>query len=72
MANKKGKSGSNNILFSLVPKSLQVATLVSWKKNHDKPRQSVKKQSYPFASKGSYSQSYDFSSSHMQIWELQS
>ena len=70
MANKKVKSGSNNILFSLVPKSLQMVTLASWKNNYDKPRQSIKKQSYPFASKGSYSQSYDFCSSHVQMWEL--
>ena len=35
-----------------------------------KPRQHIKKQRHHFANKGSYSQSYIFSSSHVQIWEL--
>ena len=36
-----------------------------WKKNNDKPRQCIKKQRHYFAYKGSYSQSYGFSSSHV-------
>ena len=37
-----------------------------WKKKAmNKPRQSIKEQRYHFASKGTYSQSYGFSSSHM-------
>ena len=36
----------------------------------DKPRQHIKKQRHHFANKGLYSQSYGFSSSHVQIWEL--
>ena len=41
-----------------------------WKKIYDKPRQCIKKQRHHFASKGLYSQSYGFSSSHAQMWEL--
>ena len=37
-----------------------------WNKSYDKPRQCVKKQRHYFADKGLYSQSYDFSSSH--VW----
>ena len=33
-------------------------TLAPWKKNYDKPRQHIKKQSHHFADKGPYSQSY--------------
>ena len=35
-----------------------------------KPRQHIKKQRYHFANKGVYSQSYEFSSSHVWMWEL--
>ena len=42
----------------------------SWKKNYDKPRQHNKKQRYYFANKGPYSQRFDFSSSHVWMWEL--
>ena len=44
--------------------------LASWKKGFDNPRQRIKKQRHHFANKASYSQSYIFSSSHVQIWEL--
>ena len=40
------------------------------KKSYDKPRQCIKKQGHHFANKGPYSQSDSFSSSHVQIWEL--
>ena len=43
---------------------------ISWKKSYDKPRQSIKKQRHHFADKGLYNQSYDFSSSHVWMWEL--
>ena len=39
-------------------------------KSYDKPRQHIKKQRHYFANKGPYNQSYDFSSSHVWIWEL--
>ena len=44
--------------------------LAPWKKIYDKPRQCIKKQRYYFANKGMYSQSYDFFSSHVWMWEL--
>ena len=45
-------------------------TLALWKKIYDQPRQHIKKQRYYFADKGSYSQSYGFSNSHVWMWEL--
>ena len=45
-------------------------TLAPWKKNYDQPRQLIKKQKYYFTNKGPSSQSYDFSSSHVWMWEL--
>ena len=44
--------------------------LAPLKKSYDQPRQHIKKQRYYFANKGPSSQSYDFSSSHAQMWEL--
>ena len=41
-----------------------------WKKSYDKPKQCIKKQRHHFADKGLYSQSYGFSSSHVQMWKL--
>ena len=40
------------------------------KKSNDKPRQHIKKQRHYFADKGTSSQSYGFSSSHVWMWEL--
>ena len=40
-----------------------------WKNSYDKPKQHIKK-THHFANKGSYSLSYGFSSSHVQMWEL--
>ena len=45
-------------------------TLAPWKESYDKPRQCIKKQIHHFANKSLYTQSYGFSSSHMQMWEL--
>ena len=44
--------------------------LAPWKKSYDQPRQHIKKQRHYFANKGSSSQSYGFSSSHVWMWEL--
>ena len=44
--------------------------LAPWKKGYDQPRQHIKKQRHYFANKGSSSQSYGFSSSHVWMWEL--
>ena len=44
--------------------------LAPWKKSYEKPRQHIKKQRHHFADKGPYGQSYGFSSSHVQMWQL--
>ena len=44
--------------------------LVPWKESYDKPRHHIKKQEYYFTDKGPNSQSYGFSSSHIQMWEV--
>ena len=44
--------------------------LAPWKKSCDTPRQHIIKQRHYFTNKGPYSQSYDFSSSHVWMWEL--
>ena len=40
------------------------------KKRYDQPRQHIKKQRHYFANKGSSSQGYGFSSSHIWMWQL--
>ena len=52
------------------PSSHEIKTLAPWKNSYDKPRQHIKKQRHHFAGKGPFSQSYGFSSSHAQMWEL--
>ena len=47
----------------------KIKTLAPWKESYDKTRQRIKKQRHHLADKGPYSQSYGFSSSHIQIWE---
>ena len=44
--------------------------IASRKKSIDKPRQCFKRQRHHFAKKNLYCQSYDFSSSHVQLLEL--
>ena len=44
--------------------------LAPWKESYDKPRQYIKKYWQHFADKVVYSQSCGFSSSHVQMWEL--
>ena len=74
-------SGENwkqwQILFWGAPKSpWTVATatnlkmLVPWKESYDKARQHIKKQKHHFVNKDPSSQSYNFSSSHVWMWEL--
>ena len=41
-----------------------------WKKSYDKPKQCIEKQRHHFANKGSPSESYGFSSSHVWMWEV--
>ena len=50
--------------------SHEIKTLIPWKKSYDQHRQHMKKQRHYFADKGLYSQSYGFSNSHVQMWEL--
>ena len=44
--------------------------LIPWKKSYDQSRQHIKNLRYWLANKCSSSQSYDFSSSHVWIWDL--
>ena len=44
--------------------------LAPWKESCDKPGQCIKKQRQHFADKGLYSQSYGFSNSQVQFWEV--
>ena len=44
--------------------------LAPWKKSYDQPREHTRKQRHYFPNKGASSQSYDFSSSHVWMWEL--
>ena len=63
-------------LFSWVPKSLHMVTAAmklnhcSLDENYDQTRQNIKKQRHYFAHKRPFGQSYDFSSSHVWMWEL--
>ena len=64
-------------LFWGAPKSLQMVIAAMKLKDtcplgekYRKPREYIKKQRYYFANKGLYSQSYGFSSSYVQMWEL--
>ena len=43
-----------------------------WKKSNDKPSWPIKKQRHYFANRGLHSQIYGFSSSRVQMWELDS
>ena len=78
MANKRGKSGNRGIFYflrlqnhcGLWLKPWNEKMLAPWKESYDKPRWLIKKQRYHFADKGPHSQSYGFSSSHVQMWEL--
>jgi len=47
-----------------------IKMLAPWKKRYHQPRQHIKKQRHYFANKGPSSQSFDFSSSHVWMWEL--
>ena len=47
-------------------------TFVPWKKSYEQPGQHIKKQGHYFANKCPSSQSSDFSSGHVWMWELDS
>ena len=72
-----GETMETVTLFSWAPKSLQIVTAAlklkdtySLEENYDQPRLHIKKQRHYFANKGSSSQNYGFSSSHVWMWEL--
>ena len=48
----------------------EIKMLPPWKKSYDKPRQHIKKQRHYFVGKGPSSQSYDFSSTNIWVWDL--
>ena len=78
MANRWGNNGNSERLYFwglqnhcrwwLQPWNLK--TLASWKKSYDQPREHIKNQRHYFANKGPSRQSFDFSSSHVGMWEL--
>ena len=66
--------GGKVVFFSWAPKSLQMGIAAmkfkdacSLEENLWKTRQCIKKHRYPFVNKGPYSQSYGFSSSHVDV-----
>ena len=50
-----------------VTTAMILKTIAPWKKSYDQPRQHIKKQTHYFANKGLSSQSYGFSSSHVDL-----
>ena len=78
MANRWGNNGDSDRLYFLGLQNhcrwwLQPwnkKMLTPWKKSYDQPRQHTKKQRHYFANKGPSSQSYDFSSCHVWMWQL--
>ena len=56
--------------LQMVTAAMKLKDVCSLEKNNDSPRQHIKKQRHYFADKGPSSQSYGFSNSHVQIWEL--
>ena len=49
--------------------SHEIKTLSTWKEIYDQSRQCIKKQRHHIADRGSYRQSYGYSSSHIQMQE---
>ena len=78
MANRWRNSGNSDRLnFWGAPKSLQMVTAAMKLKDaccleesYDQPRQNIKKQRHYFANKRLFSQTYDFSISHVWMLEL--
>ena len=57
-------------LFSWAPKSLQMVTAAMKLKDLKEKLQHIKNQRHYFVNKGSSSQNYGFSSTHVWMWEL--
>ena len=54
----------------MVTAAMKLNMLSPWKKSYDQPRQHIKKQRHYFINKGPSSHSFDFSTSHVWVWEL--
>ena len=54
----------------MVIAAMKLKDAYSLEKSYDQPRLHIKKQRHYFANKGSSSQGYGFSSSHVWIWEF--
>ena len=54
----------------MVTAAIKLKDTCSLEESYDKLRQCIKKPRHHFANKGLYSQSYDFFSSHVSMWEL--
>ena len=54
----------------MVTAAMKLKDTCSLEKSYDQPRQNIKKQRHYFANKGPSTQSYDFPSSHVWMWEL--
>ena len=54
----------------MVIAAMKLKDACSLEERYDQPRQHIKKQRHYSANKGPSSQSYDFSSSHVWMWEL--
>ena len=51
----------------MVTAAMKLTDTCPWGKSYNQSRQHIKKQKHHFANKGPYSQSYSFSSSHVQM-----
>ena len=60
--------GGSKIRWWLQPWNQKMLT--PWEESYDQPRQHIKKQRHYFGNKGSTSQGYGFSCSHVWMWEL--
>ena len=54
----------------MVTIAMKLKSLASWKESYNKPRQHVRNQRHHIANKHLCSQSCGFSSSHVQMWQL--
>ena len=59
----------NLILYTVIPNYFK-KSFFTFSKTYDKTRQHIKKQRHYFADKDPSNQSYDFSNSHVWMWEL--
>ena len=54
----------------MVTAAMKLKDACSLEESYDQPRPHIKKERHYFANKGPSSQSYGFSSSHVQMWKL--